>query len=292
MAGWLGSNPEGRAPGGRPWPSRGGGRYHRRCDLAFPPSPGQLGLIGGRPLLNRARTLMIAFDFDPCEVLGVGPTASLQEIRDAYRARSKLYHPDTGGEAWAFRVICRAYESLSQARVVSRAQEDGRRASPETASPRADPVRVPAAGRGGHATGRHRSRRRPVATGHGRNADRPVRGGQRPFPPPPARRGPQPELHPQGPVADRGAGPEARRDRRGRAIPAGRQPRFDGGRGVHAADLSRSSIEDGRFSGWLTYPTVAPVSEALQRLRSLLTPEGMGVQHTIRDHHVPRDWVG
>lgn len=32
---------------------------------------------------------------DHYRILGVAPTASLQEIRQAYRERSKLYHPDT-----------------------------------------------------------------------------------------------------------------------------------------------------------------------------------------------------
>ena len=45
-------------------------------------------------------------------VLGVGPNASLDEIQDAYRAKSKKHHPDVGGDEWAFRMVVRAYEVL------------------------------------------------------------------------------------------------------------------------------------------------------------------------------------
>jgi DnaJ domain len=51
-----------------------------------------------------------SFSLDPRTVLGVGPGASLDEIRDAYRAKSKKHHPDLGGDEWAFRMVVRAYE--------------------------------------------------------------------------------------------------------------------------------------------------------------------------------------
>src|SRR5207247_37572 len=39
-------------------------------------------------------------------------------IRDAYRQKAKRYHPDAGGEEWAFRILAQAYELLCSARVV------------------------------------------------------------------------------------------------------------------------------------------------------------------------------
>ena len=53
-----------------------------------------------------------AFSLDPRTVLGVGPGASADEIREAYHAKSKKHHPDAGGDEWAFRMVARAYEVL------------------------------------------------------------------------------------------------------------------------------------------------------------------------------------
>lgn len=59
----------------------------------------------------------ITLDIDPHDVLGVAEGATLREIRDAYRRKAKVLHPDIGGEAWAFRILSQAYESLSAARI-------------------------------------------------------------------------------------------------------------------------------------------------------------------------------
>ena len=53
-----------------------------------------------------------SFSLDPRTVLGVGPQAGLDEIHKAYRSKSKKYHPDVGGDEWAFRMVTRAYEVL------------------------------------------------------------------------------------------------------------------------------------------------------------------------------------
>jgi hypothetical protein len=52
------------------------------------------------------------FSLDPPTVLGVSPTATLDEIREGYRAKSKKHHPDLGGDEWAFRAVARVYEVL------------------------------------------------------------------------------------------------------------------------------------------------------------------------------------
>ncbi|WP_165064099.1 J domain-containing protein [Paludisphaera rhizosphaerae] len=71
-----------------------------------------------------------SFDIDPYAVLGVTADASLQEIRDAYRSKTKKFHPDVGGEDWAFRILVQSYELLSTNRVVRATRGD------EAAAPR------------------------------------------------------------------------------------------------------------------------------------------------------------
>ncbi|AMV37854.1 J domain-containing protein [Planctomyces sp. SH-PL62] len=52
------------------------------------------------------------FPFDPRVILGVPAEASPDEVREAYREKSKKHHPDLGGDEWAFRMVVRAYEVL------------------------------------------------------------------------------------------------------------------------------------------------------------------------------------
>jgi hypothetical protein len=236
----------------------------------------------------------ISFQFDPCEVLGVGPSASLQEIRDAYRARSKLYHPDAGGDPWAFRVLARSYEALSQARVASRVREEvGRGSAPSAGGgPWVEPIRVPtadaSAGRRG-VTDKVADPSRLVAVET--LVIRFEEGVAHAFLLRPAEeRNLSCTLQVHWPVSDlvprreQIAGADRLLGAVGRA--------FDAVETSTRPTTSRSGVEDGRFSGWLTYPTVARVDAALAKLRAALTPHAMGVQQTIREHNIPRDWAG
>jgi len=89
--------------------------------------------------LRIAALSSFSFDIDPHAVLGVPGDASLEQIRDAYRAKSKKHHPDVGGEEWAFRVLTQAYELLSTARVMraTRSEPTARTSGPATEHPRA-----------------------------------------------------------------------------------------------------------------------------------------------------------
>lgn len=49
---------------------------------------------------------------NPYKVLGVPRTASLQEIKKAYRSKAQKHHPDHGGDAWAFEQVNEAYRHL------------------------------------------------------------------------------------------------------------------------------------------------------------------------------------
>ena len=83
------------------------------------------------------------FQFDPNTILGVASGASLKEIRDAYHQKSLKHHPDKGGDEWAFRMVVRAYEVLSTARVVNRATPPP--ATERRATPRPEPAPSPRA---------------------------------------------------------------------------------------------------------------------------------------------------
>jgi hypothetical protein len=244
----------------------------------------------------------ISFQIDPCEVLGVGPEASLQEIRDAYRSRSKVYHPDAGGHPWAFRVLVRSYEALSQARVAAKAHAEAEaERGPAPAgggaagrgAPRVEPIRVPTGGDGA-------SVRRGVTD---KVADPSllvavetlvIRFEEHDphafFLRPAEERNLSCTLQVHWPIADlvprRGeiAGADRRLEAVGRA--------FEAVETSTRPTSSRSAVEDGRFSGWLTYPTVARLDAALAKLRAALAPHAMGAQQTIREHNVPRDWAG
>jgi hypothetical protein len=79
-----------------------------------------------------------SFEIDPHAVLGVTAEASLEQIREAYRRKSKRYHADVGGEEWAFRVLVQSYEMLSTARVMR-----ATRAEPTARSGRTDNASAP-----------------------------------------------------------------------------------------------------------------------------------------------------
>src|SRR5262249_21344939 len=68
--------------------------------------------VANSPVENHT-AMMHGFHLDPHSVLGVAQSASAQDIREAYRTKTKKHHPDHGGDEWAFRVVVRAYEILS-----------------------------------------------------------------------------------------------------------------------------------------------------------------------------------
>jgi hypothetical protein len=54
------------------------------------------------------------------------------------------------------------------------------------------------------------------------------------------------------------------------------------------AGSARSDVTDGRFSGWLSYPTGAEASDAFNLLRRTLHNVGLAVNQTNRDVVIPR----
>jgi hypothetical protein len=78
---------------------------------------------------------LFSFEIDPHRILGVTPQATLAEIREAYRAKAKIHHPDAGGEDWAFRILVQAYEMLSAARVARATHAEPERPSRSATAP-------------------------------------------------------------------------------------------------------------------------------------------------------------
>ena len=117
----------------------------------------------------------MTFQGDPYRTLGIGPGASLNEIRSAYRRLAKQYHPDAAGDRALprFLAIQAAYERLvdseGRLRPVTGAGASTRRASEAW---RADPAKARASREawrarraGGTTTGGPRPGPRPAADG-------------------------------------------------------------------------------------------------------------------------------
>lgn len=270
--------------------------------------------------------MMHSFQFDPAAVLGIAPDASLQEIRDAYHKKSKKHHPDLGGDEWAFRVVARAYEVLTTARVVGRATADVRPTAPRPPDPPSRQTAWASNFRPGPA---------PSAT-----------------PPPPPRPGAAPTAEPAAASAETnlagwggaqrshaGAStrelsrivaaellilrfelecaldlfarsPEDRNlsctlhiswplDEAGESLrnlpeaPRILQALGDAlkSRYVRKNILTkRVESADGHFSAWLTFATAVMASEALEAYREALVPHGLAVEKQVREMAIPRQW--
>ncbi|WP_435018081.1 J domain-containing protein [Tundrisphaera sp. TA3] len=259
--------------------------------------------------------MMHTFQFDPFVVLGVSADATLQEIRDAYHKKSKKYHPDLGGDEWAFRVIARAYEVLSTARVVGRAGADVRPAeaprAPEPPSKktswasnfRPGPSATPPP-HAGHAS--------PTGNLSGWGGAQRSHAGAAPgqlarivaaellilrfeldstfdlFARNPEDRNLSCNLHVTWPLDEA--------DDRVAEIPEA--PKIIKAlsdafkiRGVRKHALTkRVEATDVRFSGWLTFATAVMASEALEAFREALIPHGLTVEKQVREMAIPRQW--
>ncbi len=227
-----------------------------------------------------------SFEIDPMKVLGVSADATMEQIREAYRARAKRYHPDRGGEDWIFRILSQSYELLCSARVV-------RAAHFEAAPP-------PAAAR---------SRREPSSeTVHAGLHDKDVD---------PTR------IVAVEHLCVRYLWDEASYMWLGQAVPE--EQRFlscslnmswpdgslldphaeiPGAEGILAALAevfdetiigtrvinSRSRVDGGRFAGWLSYSSFDRSYKALQTLHQGLRHRGLGLRQWSRDLFLPRAW--
>ncbi len=68
-------------------------------------------IYGSSEVRNNSNNRRSAPDF--YEILGVTPTVTSDQIRQAFLNISKRTHPDAGGNSGLFRLVCDAYETLS-----------------------------------------------------------------------------------------------------------------------------------------------------------------------------------
>jgi hypothetical protein len=229
-----------------------------------------------------------SFEIDPLKVLGVTADASLEQIRDAYRQKAKKYHPDAGGEDWAFRILAQAYELLSSARVVRAAhRESAVHPSQPAARPRPEPF---------------------AETVHAGLHDRDIE---------PARivgvehlcvrylwddasylwlsQGvPEEErflscsLNLNWPDGMRSVQNLPASDHSGIVATLGEV--FDTMVISTRVVASRSRIDEGRFAGWLSYSSFDRSYKALSVLHQNLREHGLGLRQWARDLFLPRAW--
>jgi len=261
-----------------------------------------------------------SFQFDPSAILGVAPGASLREIRDAYHQKSLKHHPDKGGDEWAFRMVARAYQILTTARVVDRTADEG----PRTPRPEPKPAPAPAASRSTAWTGHFGH---GPATGHGGDAgggpgvsanitgwsgEHRSHAAMTPaemakiveaellilrfelecsldlFTRRPEDRNLSCTLHIAWPIPElaekAGVLPETAATIRqlGEAVKA---------QGVRKHALTkRAHAEPARFDAWFTYPTAVMASEALEAFREALAGRGLEIEKQTREMAIPRQW--
>jgi len=76
---------------------------------------------------------------NPYRILDISDDATSEEIECAYRKQAAKYHPDMGGDAWAFQQVRDAYNLIKKAR----SSDTHQLKSDETESAVAEPATVP-----------------------------------------------------------------------------------------------------------------------------------------------------
>jgi hypothetical protein len=268
-----------------------------------------------------------SFSMDPRTVLGVGPDASLDEIRDAYRAKSKKHHPDMGGDEWAFRMVARAYEVL---KTTANTPPPSLRPWESQRADVAPEERPPGWTWGGSA---------PFGAAHAATASAPEsefanatesetsdddQTHESPAEEPvvaPAelrrvdveliwtrfeldfQKGELESLPPSQEEDDATLSvcmvvswpPHDLVERAAKFSSSGETlrtliDRFEWLRGQKSVVAARSRIEDGRFVGWLSYPDVLTAQDAFLNLRETFGKRGLTVKFQTRDERVPFEW--
>jgi hypothetical protein len=90
----------------------------KRIQAGLPPFPTRAArptVAGDEPAGDRR-----ARPVDPYALLGVAPTATLDDVKAAFRKKALEHHPDQGGATEAFIAIKRAYDAIAKRRARTR----------------------------------------------------------------------------------------------------------------------------------------------------------------------------
>jgi hypothetical protein len=270
-----------------------------------------------------------SFSLNPRTVLGVGPDASPDEIRDAYRAKSRKHHPDLGGDEWAFRMVVRAYEVVMTTAAAPSSQSWGTRVADvgkQGQSPDWSRIWSPPFSEPGSTSTAWDDSDETIRSGGGKRSEpededrseRVSQGAQSPITEPDELRIVDVELI------------WTRFEKDGSRRLLSTQEGDDATLSVclviswpphelvdHAADFTstsetlrslidlfeslrsqkpviaaRSRIEDGQFVGWLSYVDVLTAQDAFLDLRDTFRDRGLTVKLYTRDERVPFEWYG
>jgi hypothetical protein len=230
---------------------------------------------------------LFSFEIDPHKVLGVTSTATLQEIRDAYKQKAKRYHPDAGGEEWSFRILVQAYEMLSSARVARASHIEAPAQPHQPARPR--PERTNESVHAGiHDTGVEPSRIVAVELLCVRYLWDDAEYLWL------SQRAPDDErfLSCNLNISWPDRGPNQRTDTAGdtAAVVSALREVFDQMIITSRAVTSRVREDDDRFAGWLSYSNFDRAWKSVNTMHELLRARGLGMRQWSRDLFIPRGW--
>jgi curved DNA-binding protein CbpA len=225
------------------------------------------------------------FSLDPRTILGVGPSASPDEIREAYHAKSKKYHPDAGGDEWAFRMVARAYEVLKTTETARYSQPWAQGAPGGAARNEGEPDDSAS-----QEAAQHRAKPDELGTVNVELVwTRYERGALAPFSS--SQETDETTLSvcmviswPPHSLLDRAAEFPASGETLHALIELLEQLRTGG-----SVVAARSRIEDGRFVAWLSYPDVPAAGDAFHFLRETLQSHGLTARLQTRDVVLPLD---
>jgi hypothetical protein len=270
-----------------------------------------------------------SFSLNPRTVLGVGPDASPDEIRDAYRTKSRKHHPDLGGDEWAFRMVVRAYEVVMTTAAAPSSQSWGTRVADvgkQGQSPDWSRIWSPPFSEPGSTSTARDDCDETARSGEGKRSepedeDRSETvsyGSQSPITEPGELRTVDVELiwtrfekegsrrllsTQEGDDATLSVclviswPPHELVDQAADFTSTRETLRslidlFESLRSQKPVIAARSRIEDGQFVGWLSYVDVLTAQDAFLDLRDTFRDRGLTVKLYTRDERVPFDWYG